>query len=192
MFAAVMRVVPAFGFFIRNPDGGKTSGFRGHDVNAVSKVHRKRGYAGADKFENFILNKSAFKNSADKRQGDVLGADARDGSVVEVHGDNLRRSDVIGLAKQLFSQFATAFAHSQRAQRAIAGMAVGAENHAAAARSVFAHILVDDSLVGRYIDAAEALGCGQAEKMIVLVNGAAYGAERVVAVGEDVGQGKLL
>ena len=53
-------------------------------------------------------------------------------------------------------------------------------------------LVVDDSLVGRYIDAAEALGCGQAEKMIVLVNGAAYSAKCVVAVCENVGEGEFL
>ena len=40
--------------------------------------------------------------------------------------------------------------------------------------------------------AAVLLGGGQTEHVVVLVDGAAYGAEAVVAVGEDVGQGELL
>ena len=54
------------------------------------------------------------------------------------------------------------------------------------------HIGVDDGLVGGDELAAVLLGGGQAEDVVVLVDGASHGAQGVVAVGEHIGQGKLL
>ena len=54
------------------------------------------------------------------------------------------------------------------------------------------HIGVDDRLMGGDELAAVLLRRGQAEHMVVLVDGAAHGAQAVVAVGQHIGQGKLL
>ena len=71
-------------------------------------------------------------------------------------------------------------------------MGVGAEDHFAGGGVPLPHIGVDDGLVGGDELAAVFLGGGQAEHVVVLVDGAAHGAQGVVAVGEDVGQGELL
>ena len=57
---------------------------------------------------------------------------------------------------------------------------------------MLAGVLVDDGLVGGDVDAAVLLGGGQAEDVVVLVDGAAHGAEAVVTVGQHIGHGELL
>ena len=51
---------------------------------------------------------------------------------------------------------------------------------------------MDNSLVGGNIDAAVLLGSRQTEGVVILVDGAADGAQRVVAVGHGIGDGELL
>ncbi len=70
-------------------------------------------------------------------------------------------------------------------------MAVGAEDHATAAGHPFAHVLVDHRLMGWNVDPAVLPGRREPESVVVLVDGAAYSTQGVVAVGEDVGQRKL-
>ena len=71
-------------------------------------------------------------------------------------------------------------------------MAVRAQDHSAAAGHHLPHILVDDGDVGGNVDAAVLFGCGQSEHVVVFVDGAAHGAQGIVAVGEDVGKGEGL
>ena len=70
-------------------------------------------------------------------------------------------------------------------------MGVGAEDHFAGGGVPLPHIGVDDGLVGGDEFAAVFLGGGQAEHVVVLVDGAAHGAQGVVAVGEHIGQRKF-
>ena len=70
-------------------------------------------------------------------------------------------------------------------------MRVGAEDHLAAARLHLAHVLVDDGDVRGHEDSAVLLRGGKPEDVVVLVDGAADGAQGVVAVGEHVGDGEL-
>ena len=51
---------------------------------------------------------------------------------------------------------------------------------------------MDDALVGGHVDAAVFFGGGQAEHVVVLIDGAAHGAQAVVAVGQGVGHGETL
>ena len=51
---------------------------------------------------------------------------------------------------------------------------------------------MDDGLVGGDVDAAVFFRGGEAEDVVVLVDGAAHGAQAVVAVGEHVGHGEFL
>ncbi len=51
---------------------------------------------------------------------------------------------------------------------------------------------MDDRDMGRDEDAAVLFGSREAKDVVVLVDGAAHGAQRVVAVGEHVGQRELL
>ena len=69
-------------------------------------------------------------------------------------------------------------------------MGIAAEDHLAATGEVLAHELVDDGDVGRYVYATVLLGRREPEEVIVVVDRAAHGAQRVMAAGEHVGQGK--
>ena len=70
-------------------------------------------------------------------------------------------------------------------------MTVRADDHAAAAGHLFTHVLMDDGDVGRYEDAAVFLGCRQAEDVVVFIDGAADGAERIMTVCQHVGKGEF-
>ena len=70
-------------------------------------------------------------------------------------------------------------------------MGVGAQNHVAAGRQGLTGILMNNRLIGRHIDSAVLLGGGKAEHMVVLIDGAAYRAQGVVAVGHGIGQREL-
>ena len=50
---------------------------------------------------------------------------------------------------------------------------------------------MDVGKVRGHVDAAVPVGCGQGELVVVLIDGAAHGAEGVVAVGQHIGQGEL-
>ena len=103
-----------------------------------------------------------------------------------------RDSDIVGVAQQLLCQLAAALAHGYGTQGTIAGVRVGTQDHLAATGEVLAHKGVDDGDVRRNEDAAVLLGCGKAKDVVVLIDGAAHGAQRVMAVGEHVRQRELL
>ena len=71
-------------------------------------------------------------------------------------------------------------------------MGVGAEDHLAAAGQPLPGVLVDDGLVGRDVDSAVFLRRREAEGVVILVDGAAHGAQAIVAVGHGVWNGELL
>ena len=71
-------------------------------------------------------------------------------------------------------------------------MGVGAQDHLAAAGQALTGVLVDDRLVGGDVDAAVLFCGGQAEGVVILIDGAAHGAQGVVAVGHSVRNGELL
>ena len=106
------------------PDGRKTGGFGGHDVDAATVFYRKALNAGAHKFQHLVLHKAIAENSGNKGQRHVLRANTGARRAFEPDGYFLRVGHVIGLAEQLLDQFRPAFAHSHDTQRAIAGMAV--------------------------------------------------------------------
>ena len=107
-------------------------------------------------------------------------------------GDHAGIGDVIGLAQKLLDQLRAALADGHGAVSAVAGMGVGAEDHPSAAGVHLAHIAVNDGLVGGNEFAAVPFGRRQAENVVVLVDGAADGAQGVVAVGQHIGQRKFL
>ena len=121
-----------------------------------------------------------------------MRADAGARGAREVDGDNAGIGDVVGVAQQLLCQLAAALAHGHSAQSAVAGVRVGTQDHLAATGKVLAHKGVDDGDVRRDEDAAVLLGRREAKDVVVLVDGAAHGAQRIMAVGEHVGQRELL
>ena len=70
-------------------------------------------------------------------------------------------------------------------------MAVGTQYHSASPCQHFPGILVDDSLMGRYINTAVFPGTGKAKHMIVLIDRATYRTEGIVTVGQDIGHGEF-
>ena len=70
-------------------------------------------------------------------------------------------------------------------------MGIGAQDHPAAACIHFTHILMNDRNVRRNIDSPVLFCRRQAKHMVILVDGAAYGAEGIVAVGQHIWNGKL-
>ena len=119
-----------------------------------------------------------------------MGADAPAGGAGQVYQHHLRGGDIIGIGEQLFHQLRAALAHAHGAKGAVTGMAVRAQDHAAATAHGLPGVAVDDALVGGHVDAAVFFRGGQAEHMVVLVDGAANGAKAVVAIGHGIGQGE--
>ena len=70
-------------------------------------------------------------------------------------------------------------------------MGIGTENHIAALHHLLAGKLVNDGLVGGYVDTAVFLCCRKTKDVVVLIDGTTDGAQRVVAVGHGVRQGEL-
>ena len=71
-------------------------------------------------------------------------------------------------------------------------MGIGAQNHAAALRHHLSGVLMNHGLMGRHIDPAVLLCTAESKHMVVFVDGASHGAERIVAVGQYIGHGKSL
>ena len=175
---------------VRGPDGGQAGGLGGHDVDTAAVFHGKARHAGTGEFHDPVLDEAVLEHRADKGDGDVLRAHAGTGSVLQPDQNHFGTGHVIGLAQQLLDQLGAAFAHGHGAQGAVAGVAVGAQDHLAATGHHFTGVLMDDRQMGRYEDAAVLAGGGQAEEVVVLIDGAAHGAQAVVAVGERVGHGE--
>ena len=110
----------------------------------------------------------------------------------EVDGNDAGIGNIVGVTQKLLCQLATALAHGHGAQSAVAGVRVGTQDHLAATGEVLAHKGVDDGDVRRDEDAAVLLSSGKAKDVVILVDGAAHGAQRVMAVGKHVGQRELL
>ena len=174
------------------PDGGPAGGLGGHDVDAVAVFHGQLGHAGAHELHHLVLHIAVGIHRAADGQGHVLGAHAGAGFAVQVDQDDAGTGHVIGAAHQLLGQLAAALAHAQGADGAIAGVAVRAQDHASAARHHFAVKAVDDGHIGGHVDAAVLMGRAEGEHVVVLVDGAAHGAQAVVAVGQHVGHGEFL
>ena len=180
-----------FGVLIGLPDGGQAGGLGRHDVDTVAVVGAHGRDAGADELHDLVLDEAVLKDRTDDRQSDILRADERLRFAVEIDGHDTGVRDIVGVFEELFDELAAAFADGHGAEGTVTGVGVRAEDHLAAARVHLTHVLMDDRDVGRDVDAAVLLRGGQAEHVVVLVDGAADRAQGVVAVGEDVGQREL-
>ncbi len=192
VFGTVVYLVVVLDLVVGHPDGAEAGCLGGHDVDAVAEVDGEVLDAGACEFEHFVLDETVVEHGLNERDGHVVGADALLGSAFEPYEDNLGSVDVPGVAQELLHEFAAAFAHTHVAERAVAGVRVGTENHVAALDHSLAGVLVDYGLVGGHVDTAVFLGGGETEHMVVFIDGTAYGAEGVVAVGHGVGEGEFL
>ena len=173
------------------PDGGEARGLGGHNVDTVAEVDGQVRKAGADELENAVLYKTVAEGFLYKSKCDVVRTDTALRLAGDIYQNHLGHVEIPGVLKKLFYKLGAAFADAHGAESTVAGVRVGAENHIAAGGKFLAGIGVDDGLVRRHIDAAEALGCGQTEDMVILIDGAAHSAEAVVAVGHGIGQREL-
>ena len=174
------------------PDGAQAGGLGGHDIHAVAVIGRHGGYARSHEFHDLVLDIAVFEDRADDGKGDVLRADKGLRFSGEIHRDHARIGHVIGVAQQLLHQLAAAFADGHGAQCPIARMRVRTEDHPAAAGVHLAHVLMNHRHMRRNIDPTVFLCGGEAEHVVVLVDGAAHGAEGVVAVGQHIGKREFL
>ena len=179
------------GLLVCLPDGGQAGGLGGHGVDGVAGILPQGGDAGADEFHHLVLDVAALEQLAHQGDGHIVGAAAGGQRAGQVDGHHTGAGHIIGASQKLLCQLAAALADGHGAQRAVAGVGVGAEDHLAAAREPLPHILVDDGEVGRHKDAAVFLRGGQAEAVVILVDGAAHRAQTVVAVGEHIRDGEL-
>ena len=196
-FEFFIRVLPAvnavilFYFFVRFPDGRQTGRFGSHNVYAYSLVGGNRFNAAAYKFENAVFYEPALKRRFDERERNVLRADSLFKSAFKIHRYDFGHIHVVSLIEQLFDEFGSAFAYRHSAERAVTGMRVRTQNHTAAERAHFAHILVYDGDMRRNERASVLFRGGQTENVVVFVDCAAHGAQRVVAVGKSVRYGEF-
>ena len=142
--------------------------------------------------EHLVLHETALEGGLHQGDGDIVRAHAVARLALEPDQHHLGRVDVPGVPEQLLHQLAAAFAHAHVAQRAVARVGIGTEDHVAAGGEGLTGILMDNSLVGRHIDTAIFLRGGKAEHVVVLVDRTADGAQGIVAVGHGVRQRELL
>ena len=177
---------------VGGPDARQAGGLGGHDIDAIAVIGRHARDARAHKLHDLVLDVALGKDRLDDSERHIVRADAGARGAREVDGDDAGIGNVVGVAQQLLCQLAAALAHGHGAQGAIAGVRVGTQDHLSAAGEVLTHKGVDDGDVRRDEDAAVLLGRGEAKDVVVLVDGAAHGAQRVMAVGEHVRQRELL
>ena len=190
--AAAVQGQPIPHLLVRLPDGEHGRGFRGHHINAVAEIHAQIADARAHKFKHPVLHKAVLKHLANEGQRHILRADARHGAAGQVHQDHLRIGDVIGAAQQLLGKLSAALAGGQRSQRAVACVAVRAQDHLAAARVHFAHELMHHSLMRGQEHSAVFFRRPHGIQVIVLVAGAVVIAQGIMAAGKHKGNGKGL
>ena len=177
---------------VGGPDARQAGGLGGHDIDAVAVVGRHARDTRAHELHDLVLDVALGKDSANDSERHIVRADAGTRGAREVDGDDAGIGDIVGVTQQLLCQLAAALAHGHGAQGAVAGVRVGAQDHLAATGEVLTHKGVDDGDVRRDEDAAVLFGGRETEDVVVLVDSAAHGAQRVVAVSEYVGQRELL
>ena len=188
--AQALQVV--FGDAVGGPHRREAGGLGGHDVDAGAVVHGEAGHAGAEELHHGILHDALLEGGPDEGQGHILGPGAGPGGPGEIDGDDLGIGDVIGLLEELPGQLGPALSDGHGAVGAVAGVGVRAQDHPAGGGVPLPHVGVDDGLVGGDELAAVFPGGREAEDVVILVDGAAHGAQGVVAVGEHIGQGEGL
>ncbi len=188
--AVLLKV--GFRLFVGAPDGGEGSGFCHHDVDAHTEFHAEAADAVTHKFQNLIFVEAVRKGFGNDGEGHIHGTYTGAGHARQLHSQDRRQGNVIGMAHELLHQLAAAFTDAHGAQCTVAGMGVRAQDHFSGTRHHFPHVLVEHTAIGRQENAAVAPGIGETEGMVILQDGAAHCAEGIVAVGEHIGDGEFL
>ena len=183
-------LIPALRLLIRRPDRRPAGRLCGHDVNGAAVLRGKTGNARPYEFADPVFDIAVVIDLPDDAQGRVLRTDPGLQRTGQIHGDHPRPRKVIAAPEQLLGQLTAAFPDTHAAQRPVARVRVRAEDHPPAPGHRFAVVAVDVCQIGRNVDAPVAVGGGQGKLVVVLVDRPADRAQRVVAVGEHVGEGK--
>ena len=183
-----IQVLP--GDIIGGPNGGEAGCLRGHDVDAGAVIHGEALHTGAEELQNGIFDNALPEGGADQGQRHVLRTGAGTRRAGEMDCDDLGIGDIVGLFQKLAGQLRAALADGYGTVSTVAGVGVGAQDHPSGGGVPLPHIGVNDRLMGGDKFAAVLLGGGEAENMVVLIDGTAHGTQRIVTVGEHVGQGK--
>ena len=176
-----------FDLLVRLPDGAQTCRLGRHHVDTDAEIHRKMFDAGARELKHLIFDKAVFIRCTAKRDGYIVRPHTMGHLACEPYEHDLRLCNIICVLQQLFDKLGAALANAHRADRAIAGVAVGAQDHFAATGHHLARVLMNDGLIGGHVIAAIFDGRGEAEDVVVLVDRSADSAEAVVAVRQNVG-----
>ena len=179
-----------FDLLVRLPDGAQTCRLGRHHVNADAEIHREILDAGARELKDLIFDVAVFIRRTAKRDGYIVRPHAMGHFARQPDEHDLRLCNIICVLQQLLDKLGSAFSNAHRADRAIAGVAVGAQNHFAAAGHHLARVLMNDGLIGGHVITAIFDGRGEAEDVVVLVDRSADGAEAVMTVRQNVGDGK--
>ena len=191
VLCSAVDLIELFNFVIGLPDRGKAGSLGGHDIHADKEIRAQVLHARSNKFHDFVVYISVTEHSADDGQRHILGTYALDGSAGQIDGDNPRHIDIIRLGQQLFYQLRSAFSHCHGTQSTVSGVGIRTQDHLSAARQHFSGILVDHRLMRGYIDAAVFLGAAKTKHVVILIDRAAHGAKRIVAVGQHIGNGEF-
>ena len=101
-------------------------------------------------------------------------------------------TDIINYREGDIVEQIMALTHGKGAESPVARVRIGAEDHRPALCRTLAHILMDYSEMRGNIVSAILLCRRESEDMVVLVDGSPHRTQRIVAVGERIGNGKLL
>ncbi len=188
--AMLSQILP--GVLIRLPDRRQAGCLCRHDIDTVSVIGCHGSNSGSHKLHDLIFDIAVFKDCADQGQCDVLRADIRGGLSFQIDRNNTGISYIISIAEELLAQLAAALTDSHGAERTVAGVGIGAQDHPAASGHCFTHILMNDRDMRRNIDSAVLFRGTEAKHVVILVDRAAYRAQRVMAVGQHIGKGEFL
>ena len=171
---------------VRSPDRGKAGRLGCHDIHTDTIVHTHVGNARSDKLHDLIFHITAVEHLADDRQCNILRSDALARCTRQVNAYYARHIDIVCLGEKLLYQLRTALADCHGTERSVSRVGIRSEDHLAACRQHLSGKLVNDCLMRRHIDSTVALCTGQSKHVVILVDGAAYGAKAVVAVGQHI------
>ncbi len=183
---AVMFLQECMRILIRAPHGGQAGRFRRHDIHGIAVIGGHAGHAGSDEFHDLVLYVAVLIDRPADGQCNIVGSHPGLRLAREINGYDAGIGVVPGIPQDLLVQFTAAFTDGHGPKSAVTRMGIGAQDHLAAAGVHFTHVLMDDGHMGRYIDTTVLPGCRQAEKMVILIDGAAHSAKGVMAAGQDV------
>ena len=186
-----MDLIERLDLIIGLPDGRKTRGLRGHNVDTDTEVRRQRRNARAHKLHDLILHITVRKHRTDNRQRHVLRTHALHRRTLQVDRDHARHIDIICLIEKLLNELRSALTHRHGTERTITRMGIRTQDHSAATGQHLTRELMDNSLMRRYIHTTVLLRTGKTEHVVILIDRTTNRTERIMAVRQNIRHRKL-